>query len=92
MGCAVFADGELEEALGQLARAGHRVRALRQRKDWGKELHRAEERERLAREAVARIRRRWISSGEAYWFAADGHFDQSVLVTRQSRPDSPGRS
>jgi hypothetical protein len=92
MSCAVFADGELEEALGQLARAGHKVRVLRQRKDWGKELHRAEERERLAREAVARIRRRRISSEEAYWFAADGHFGQVVLVSRQSQPDSPGRS
>ena len=92
MGCTVFADGELDEALGQLARAGHKVRVLRQRKDWGKELHRAEERERLAREAVARIRRRRISSGETYWFGAEGHFGQVVLVSRQSRPDSFGRS
>ena len=65
MHSAVFADVELEEALGQLARAGHKVRALRQRKDWGRELRRAEERERLAREAVARIRRQRIISGEA---------------------------
>jgi hypothetical protein len=62
---AVFADDELEEALGQLARAGHTVRARRERKDWGRELRRAEERERLAREAVARIRRQRIISGEA---------------------------
>jgi hypothetical protein len=61
----VSAGGELEEAMDQLATAEDEVRALRQRKDWGEELHGAEERERLAREAVARIRRRQITSGAA---------------------------
>jgi hypothetical protein len=61
----VSVDGELREAMDQLARAEDEVRALRRRKDWGEELHRAEERERLARESVARIRRRQITLGEA---------------------------